>query len=73
MDERLDAWTHARCAYCEQPAAKDIEHFYPKQSETCRQEGEWLIRALANDGEAVGALKKSQGTTPNLRVKYWQK
>lgn len=26
----LDDYTHAKCAYCEQVAAKDIEHFYPK-------------------------------------------
>jgi hypothetical protein len=50
-----------------------IEHFYPKQSDICRQEGEWLIKALAGDGKAVAALKRSQGTTPSLRLKYWQK
>lgn len=26
----LDAYSHAKCAYCEQVAAKDIEHFWPK-------------------------------------------
>jgi uncharacterized protein (TIGR02646 family) len=26
----MDAYSHAKCAYCEQVAAKDIEHFYPK-------------------------------------------
>jgi len=26
----LDAYTRAKCAYCEQVAAKDIEHFWPK-------------------------------------------
>ena len=26
----LDAYTKAKCAYCEQVAAKDIEHFWPK-------------------------------------------
>ena len=30
--QALDAWTFAKCAYCEQIAAKDIEHFYPKTS-----------------------------------------
>ncbi len=28
--EALDAYTKAKCAYCEQVAAKDIEHFWPK-------------------------------------------
>ena len=28
--EALDAYTKAKCAYCEQIAAKDIEHFWPK-------------------------------------------
>ncbi len=50
-----------------------INHFYPKQNAICKQEGEWLLKALAGDAEAAEALKKSQGTTPNLRVKYWQK
>jgi uncharacterized protein (TIGR02646 family) len=26
----LDGYTHRKCAYCEQVAAKDIEHFWPK-------------------------------------------
>ena len=26
----LDGYTHGKCAYCEQVAAKDIEHFRPK-------------------------------------------
>ncbi|MDX1944810.1 MAG: retron system putative HNH endonuclease [Pirellulaceae bacterium] len=26
----LDTLSHEKCAYCEQVAAKDIEHFYPK-------------------------------------------
>ena len=50
-----------------------LENFYPKQNDVCRQEGEWLIKALAGDADAVARLKKSQGTTPDLRVKYWQK
>lgn len=49
-----------------------INHFYPKQNELCKREGEWLLKALAGDAEAVAALKKSQGTTPGLRIKYWQ-
>ena len=28
--EALDSYTTAKCAYCEQVAAKDIEHFWPK-------------------------------------------
>lgn len=28
----LDSFTHRKCAYCEQVAAKDIEHFYPKSA-----------------------------------------
>lgn len=50
-----------------------LKQFYPKQDEVCRQEGEWLLKALAGDTEAVASLKKIQGTTPNLRIKYWQK
>lgn len=50
-----------------------INNLYTKQNEICQKEGEWLIKALAGDGEAIAALKKSQGTTPNLRIKYWQK
>jgi hypothetical protein len=49
------------------------ENFYPKQDDLCAKEGEWLLKALAGDAGAVESLKKSQGTTPNLRVKYWQK
>jgi uncharacterized protein (TIGR02646 family) len=30
--QALDTWTFAKCAYCEQVAAKDIEHFHPKAS-----------------------------------------
>jgi uncharacterized protein (TIGR02646 family) len=30
VDSALDAWSHTKCAYCEQIAAKDVEHFYPK-------------------------------------------
>ena len=50
-----------------------LNNFYPKQNEVCRQEGEWLLKALAGDAPALESLKKSRGTTPNLRVKYWQK
>ena len=50
-----------------------LNNFYPKQNQVCRQEGEWLLKALAGDAPALESLKKSQGTTPNLRVKYWQK
>ena len=50
-----------------------LGNFYPKQDEICKQEGEWLLKALAGDTTAVQSLKKSQGTTPGLRVKYWQK
>ena len=50
-----------------------LNNFYPKQNEICNQEGEWLIKALAGDAEAIASLKNSQGTTPNLRIKYWQK
>lgn len=49
-----------------------LQNFYPKQNEICRQEGEWLTRALTGDAEAVASLRQSQGTTPGLRVKYWQ-
>lgn len=49
-----------------------LDHFYPKQEAICRQEGDWLLKALSGDTEARTALKDSQGTTPNLRVKYWQ-
>ena len=50
-----------------------IQNFYPRQNEICKQEGEWLLKALAGDAGSVEALKKSQGSTPNLRIKYWQK
>jgi uncharacterized protein (TIGR02646 family) len=30
VDAALDAHTRGKCAYCENVAAKDIEHFYPK-------------------------------------------
>lgn len=50
-----------------------INHFYPKQAELCKREGEWLLKALAGDEVAREALKKSQGATPGLRSKYWQK
>lgn len=49
-----------------------LGNFYPKQEDVCRREGEWLVKALAGDAEAVAQLKKTQGTTPNLRIKYWQ-
>jgi len=50
-----------------------IQQFYPLQNEICRQEGEWLLKALEGDAQAVAALQKSQGTTPGFRTKYWQK
>ncbi len=50
-----------------------IKNFYPLQEETCKKEGEWLLKALKGDAGAVEALGKSQGTTPGLRVKYWQR
>ncbi len=30
VEAALDAYTRGKCAYCENIAAKDIEHFYPK-------------------------------------------
>lgn len=50
-----------------------IHHFYPKQNDLCQKEGEWLLKALDGDAEAIASLKATQGTTPSLRVKYWQK
>ena len=50
-----------------------IKNFYPKQNKLCKLEGEWLLKALEGDAEALAALKESQGTTPGLRIKYWQK
>ena len=50
-----------------------IKNFYPRQNEICKQEGEWLLKALAGDADALEALKKTRGTTPGFRVKYWQK
>jgi len=50
-----------------------INHFYPRQNAVCKQDGEQLLQALAGEAGALEALKKSQGTTPGLRVKYWQK
>lgn len=49
-----------------------LENFYPKQNEICKQEGEWLLKALAGNAEAIQSLRKSQGKTPGLRIKYWQ-
>jgi hypothetical protein len=50
-----------------------LQNFYPKQDEVCEREGEWLLKALDGDEAAINELKKTQGTTPNLRVKYWQR
>lgn len=50
-----------------------ISHFYPRQNAICQQEGEQILQALAGEAGALEALKKSQGATPGLRVKYWQK
>jgi len=50
-----------------------INHFYPLQNEICRQEGEWLLKALAGDPAAAGKLKETVGVTPGLRTRYWQK
>lgn len=50
-----------------------VNHFYSKQNDICQQEGEWLLKALDGDVDAIALLKKSQGTTPSLRLKYWQK
>jgi len=50
-----------------------IQQFYPLQNDICRQEGEWLLKALEGDDQALAALKASQGTTPGFRTKYWQK
>jgi uncharacterized protein (TIGR02646 family) len=30
VERALNGYSHTKCAYCEQIAAKDIEHFYPK-------------------------------------------
>ena len=46
---------------------------YPLQNEICKQEGEWLLKALAGDPAAAGKLEETVGTTPGLRTKYWQK
>ncbi len=50
-----------------------LKHFFPLQDDICRKEGEWLLKALEGDEQAVASLKASQGTTPALRIKYWQK
>ncbi len=50
-----------------------LHHFYPLQNEVCKREGEWLLKALEGDEQAIASLKASQGTTPALRTKYWQK
>jgi predicted metal-dependent phosphoesterase TrpH len=50
-----------------------LKQFFPLQDDICRQEGEWLLKALEGDAQAIAALKASQGTTPALRTKYWQK
>ncbi len=50
-----------------------LKQFFPLQDDICRKEGEWLLKALEGDARAIAALKASQGTTPALRTKYWQK
>lgn len=49
-----------------------LKNFYPKQNEICKQEGEWLLKALVGGTGALQSLKESQGKTPDLRIKYWQ-
>lgn len=49
-----------------------LKNFYPKQNEICKQEGEWLLKALDGDSGAIQSLEESQGKTPGLRIKYWQ-
>jgi len=49
-----------------------LRNFYPKQDPVTKREGAWLVKALAGDADAVAQLKKTQGTTPNFRIKYWQ-
>ncbi len=52
-----------------------LKNFYPRQNAVCKKEGALLLQALAggtNAAAAVAQLKETQGTTPALRVKYWQ-
>lgn len=52
-----------------------IKNYYPRQDAVCKKEGALLLQALARGTNAVAAvaqLKETQGTTPALRVKYWQ-
>jgi uncharacterized protein (TIGR02646 family) len=51
--EALDRYTRAKCAYCEQVAAKDIEHFWPKTLYPARM-FDWdnFLRACKNCNNA---------------------
>jgi len=51
--EALDRYTRGKCAYCEQIAAKDIEHFWPKTSYPARMFA-WdnLLRGCKNCNKA---------------------
>lgn len=52
----LDAYTYAKCAYCEQIAAKDIEHFYPKSDYPTRM-FQWtnFLRSCKNCNNIKGS------------------
>jgi uncharacterized protein (TIGR02646 family) len=53
VDAALDAFTWGKCAYCEQIAAEDIEHFYPKSDYPNRM-FRWdnMLRACKNCNQA---------------------
>jgi uncharacterized protein (TIGR02646 family) len=63
----LDGCTYAKCSYCEQVAAKDIEHFYPK-SDFPRQMFKWtnFLRGCKNCNNAKRDQFPMNDTRPLL-------
>ncbi|MBN2563555.1 MAG: TIGR02646 family protein [Phycisphaerae bacterium] len=67
LAKALDACFRCKCAYCEQVAAKDIEHFYPK-GEYPRKMFRWvnLLRGCKNCNNAKRDRFPLQGSQPVL-------
>ncbi|MGA7499586.1 MAG: retron system putative HNH endonuclease [Isosphaeraceae bacterium] len=65
--EALDAYTKAKCAYCEQIAAKDIEHFWPKTLYPARMfDWENFLRGCKNCNNAKRDRFPTDGQGKNL-------
>ena len=65
--EALDRYTKAKCAYCEQVAAKDIEHFWPKTMYPARM-FDWdnFLRGCKNCNNAKRDRFPTDGQGKNL-------